>query len=101
MVILNKEEKEQLIIKLAMEGLSTREIARLARASLKTIGTIIRKFNGEETEYQNRTPSLTSKAFQLFKENKSRVDVAIALNLEADHVVTLFEEYMQLLNLDK
>ena len=52
MMILNKEEKEQLIIKLAMEGLSTREIARLARASFITIGTIIRKYNGEGIEYQ-------------------------------------------------
>ena len=52
MMILNKEEKEQLIIKLAMEGLSTREIARLARASFKTIGPIIRKYNGEDIEYQ-------------------------------------------------
>ena len=66
MMILNKEEKEQLIIKLAMEGLSTREIARLARASFKTIGTIISNYNGEDIEYQNITPSITSKAFQMF-----------------------------------
>lgn len=37
----------------------------------------------------------------MFKENKSRVDVAIALNLEADDVVTFFEDYMRLLNFDK
>ena len=37
----------------------------------------------------------------MFKENKNRVDVAIALNLESNHVVTLFEDYMQLLNLDR
>ncbi len=37
----------------------------------------------------------------MFKENKSRVDVAIALNLEADDVVTLYEDYLKLLNFDK
>jgi hypothetical protein len=37
----------------------------------------------------------------MFKENKNRVDVAISLNLYSDHVVYLFEDYMQLMNLDK
>ena len=100
-MILKKEEKEQLVIKLAMEGKNTRTIAQIARVSLKDIGTIIRKFNGEKDEFQNKSPSVTSKAFQMFKENKSRVDVAIALNLDADYVVTLFEDYMHLVNLDK
>jgi len=80
-VILKKEEKEQLVIKLAMGGKTTREIAKMVHISLGDIGTIIRKFNGEEPEYQNKSPSVTSKAFQMFKEGKNRVDVAIALNL--------------------
>ena len=99
-VILNKEEKEQLIIKLAMEGFSTREIARLARASFKIIDTIIRKYNGEEIEYQNKTPSITSKAFQMFKDDKNRVDIAIALNLESYEVISRFHDYLKLSNLD-
>ena len=37
----------------------------------------------------------------MFKENKNRVDVAIALNLEADDVVTLYEDYLKLLNFDR
>ena len=67
----------------------------------RDIGKIIRRFTGEESEYQNKPPSITSKAFQMFKENKSRVDVAIALNLEADDVVTMYEDYLKLLNFDK
>lgn len=43
---------------------------------------------GGDKDYQNKPHSITSKAFQMFKENKSRVDVAIALNLEGDDVVT-------------
>jgi hypothetical protein len=100
-VILKREEKEKLVIKLAMAGWTTRMIAHEAHISPKDIGTIIRKYNGEEIEYQNKSPSVTSKAFQMFKEGKSRVDVAIALNLESDHVVTLYEDYLSLLNLDK
>ncbi len=100
-MILKKEEKERLVIKLALEGKNTRTIAKIAHISLKDIGTIIRKYNGEDQAYQNNTPSVTSKAFQMFRENKSRVDVAIALNLHAEDVVTLFEDYLSLLNLDR
>jgi transposase len=65
-MILKKEEKGRLVMKLAMDGLTTREIAKIAYVSLKDIGRIIRKYNGEE-EYQNSNPSTTSKAFQMFK----------------------------------
>ncbi len=53
-----------------MEGLTTQNIAKVAHVTLKDIGTIIRKFNGEEAEYQNKSPSVTSKAFQMFKGKK-------------------------------
>ena len=86
---------------LASQGKTTREIAKAVHISPKDIGTITRRFTGEDIENQTEPPSITSKAFQMFKENKSRVDVAIALNLEADYVVTLFEDYMHLVNLDK
>jgi len=100
-MILTKREKEHMVIQLASQGRTTRENAKAAHISPKDIGTIIRRFTREETEYQNKSPSITSKAFQMFKENKSRVDVAIVLNLESDDVITLYEDYMKLLNLDK
>ena len=84
-----------------MEGLTTQNIAKVAHVSLKDIGTIIRKFNGEEAEYQNKSPSVTSKAFQMFKEGKSRVDVAIALNLETFEIISLFHDYLKLYDIDK
>ncbi len=68
---------------------------------MKDIGTIIRKFTGEETEYQNKSSSVTSKAFQIFKEGKSRVDVAIAPNFESYETIHVFHDYLQLLNLDR
>jgi hypothetical protein len=100
-LLLKKDEKEHLVIKLALEGLTTREIAKAAHISFKDIGTIIRKYNGEDRVYQNNTPSITSKAFQMFKDGKSKIQVAIDLNLEKDDVVTLFEDYLSLVNLDK
>ena len=100
-MILTKKEKEGLVIQLASQGKTTRQIAQLAHVSLKDIGTIIRRFTGEELEYQNKDLSITSKAFQMFKENKSRVEVAIALNLESHEVISLFHDYLQLRNLDR
>ena len=84
-----------------MQNKNYRTISKIAHVSFIDIGKIIRKYNGQELEYQNTDPSITSKAFQMFKENKNRVDVAIALNLESDHVVTLFEDYLKLLNFDR
>ncbi len=100
-MILTRKEKEGLVIQLASQGKTTRQIAQVAHVSLKDIGTIIRRFTGEESHIENKSQSISSQAFQMFKEYKSRVDVAIALNLEAYDVVTLFEDYLRLLNFDK
>ena len=56
-----------------MESLTTQNIAKVVHVTLKDIGTIIRKVNGEEAEYQNKSPSVTSKAFQMFKGEKAEL----------------------------
>ncbi len=48
MLLLNKKEKEELVIKLAKEGKTTREIAKIVHMSLKDIGIILRKITGDE-----------------------------------------------------
>ena len=90
MVILNKQEKEQLVLKLAMENKNYRTISKIAHVSFVDIGKIIRKYNNEELEYKNPDPLITSKAFQMVKEGRKRVDVAITLNLEASDVMDYF-----------
>ena len=48
-VILTRQQKEDLVIKLAEEGKNTRDIAaKMGHASPKDIGTIIRNYLGEE-----------------------------------------------------
>ena len=89
---------------MAEAGKSTRYIAQVVHISLKDIGTIIRKHTGEEEnemDYSDKGLSLNSKAFKLFKENKNLVDVAITLNMEADEVLGLYNDFLRLLNLDK
>lgn len=99
-LILKKEEKERLVIKLAMENKNYRTISKIAHVSFIDIGKIIRKYNGE-TEYQNTDPSVTSKAFQIFRDGKSQIDVVIALNLEPYEVRDIFHDYLKLSNLDE
>jgi hypothetical protein len=89
---------------LANEGKSSRFIAKAAHISLKDIGTIIRRYTGEEAAASAETDkSLTtnSKAFKLFREKKNLVDVAITLNMDADEVLELFHDYSKLVDLDK
>ena len=47
-MVLNKKEKEELVIKLLNEGKTTREIAQLAHVSLRDIGSITRKAVGDD-----------------------------------------------------
>jgi transposase len=103
-VILKRQQKEELVIRLAEEGKSTREIAQAVHVSLKDIGVIIRNYLGEkenETTYSGKALSMHSKAFKLFKENKNLVDVAITLNIETDEVLCMYSDYLRLLKLQK
>lgn len=59
------------------------------------------RFTGKESAEQDKTISTSSKAFQMFKENRSRVDVAIDLGLDAEDVINLFDDYLRLVNVDQ
>jgi hypothetical protein len=103
-VILTRKEKESLVIKLAEEGKNTRYIAQAVHVSLRDIGTIIRRHTGEEgveSECNDKGLSLNSKSFKLFKEGRSLVSVAIALDIETDEVLRFYADYLRLLNLGK
>jgi hypothetical protein len=45
--------------------------------------------------------SLTSKAFQLFLEKKSLVEVAIILNIQKDEVIKVYSDFLVLHNMGK
>ena len=49
-MVLNKQEKEQLVVKLYQEGKPIRAIAQQAHLSFGTIGKIIRRINSLEGE---------------------------------------------------
>jgi hypothetical protein len=102
-LILTRKDKEELVIRLANQGKSTRQIAKAAHVSLKDIGTILKRYTGEDegSSETDRSLSINSRAFKLFRENKNLVDVAITLNIEAEDVISLHSDYLRLSNMDK
>jgi hypothetical protein len=100
---MNREEKEQYIIRLYNEGKSTREIAELVHMSFRDIGAVIRKAKFEVDRERGplgdddiKSKSKTTQAIKLFSELESPVEVAIALDLPAEEVQAIYLKYWQL-----
>jgi hypothetical protein len=84
-IMLNREEKEKLVVKLYQDGKTIREIAKQAHLSFGSIGTIIRRLNDIEnndtisSDMNNK--SKTTQALSLFSQGKRPIEVAIKLDL--------------------
>ena len=117
-MLISRTEKEKLVIHLAHEGKTTREIAKHVHISLRDIGTIIHKETGDdelattekqkvdelkkEKEKQERLKYLSTyaKSFQMFKDRKPFEDVAIELDLDTDTVLFFYEDNLRLLKIN-
>ena len=114
-LLLSKKEKEKIVIKLAEEGKTTREIAKLAHLSLREIGAIIRRATGDldlevekkaNTEEQQRIEKLKkaspyAKAFHMFREGRPLSQVVVELDLKADVVLDYYNDYLKLLDMKR
>jgi hypothetical protein len=106
MLLLSRKEKEKMVIKLAQEGKTTREIAKLVHISLKDIGKILRKVTGDEKGSESNELevekkgisklSIYAQAFHLFREKKPLIEVVITLDLDADTVLSYYKNYLRL-----
>ena len=92
--MLNKKEKEQLVIKLYQNGKPIREIARQAHLSFGSIGKIIRAINSGDDNCSSSSKS--TKALWMFKNGKCPIDVAIELDMSASEVEELRQEFWEL-----
>jgi transposase len=98
---MTREEREEYVIQLYKEGKSIRQIAELVHMSFRDIGTLTKKVKLEaqrERGYTNDTEpkSPESRAFKLFSEGKSPIEVAIALDEPGDRVRAMYREYWEL-----
>ena len=121
-MLISRKEKEKLVIQLAHEGKTTREIAKQVHISLRDIGSIIRKETGDDKKEENDTCSKEkqkheeqqkekekqkrlkylspyARSFQMFKDRMSLEDVAIELDLDTDTVLYYYEDYLRLLKM--
>ena len=97
--MLNRRDKEQLVIKLHQEGKTIREIASSVHMSFGDIGSIIRKIEGQDEEVKTKdikNKSKDTQALFLFSSGKKPIDVAIELNLSASEVHEMQEEFWAL-----
>lgn len=78
---MDSKQKEALIIALAEKGKTYREITKEAGVSPNTIKAVLNKAG------LNQTTSESSRAFELYVQQKTPLEVAIALNLEADKAI--------------
>jgi hypothetical protein len=93
---LNKEEKEQLVIKLHQESKTIREIASAAHMSFSDIKKIIKRVDGNVGDIDLSNKSKSTKALHLFKIGKKPVDIAIELDLPESEVYDLQQEFYAL-----
>jgi hypothetical protein len=94
----NKQEKEELVIRLHKEGKTIREIAHIVHLSFTDIGKIIRKLNGQNNNdgIDLKDKSNETRAIYLFSIGKSPLEVAIELNMSASEVHNMQEEFWAL-----
>jgi transcriptional regulator with XRE-family HTH domain len=106
-MLLNRTEKEQRVIELYQQGKTIREIAQQVHMSFGYIGAIVRKVTGSEEDdgkpreqQQDNKPhtaiSKDSQAFALFSAGKKPIEVAIKLDLGADVVDRLYQQFWRL-----
>jgi|GEM_PF-521049 len=92
---MDRKQKEALVLALAEKGKTYREITREAGVSPNTIKAVLNKAG------LNQTTSESSRAFELYVQQKTPLEVAIALNLEADKAIRYYHEYFKLLGITK
>jgi hypothetical protein len=90
---MDKKQKEALVLALLEKGETYREITRQAGVSPNTIKAIANKAGLDECT------SISSRAFELYIQQKTPVEVAIALNLEADKAIQYYHDYFKLLGI--
>jgi predicted transcriptional regulator len=90
---MDKKQKEALVLALAEKGKTYREITKEAGVSPNTIKAILNKAGLDQST------SISSRAFELYVQQKTPLEVAIALNIEADKAIHYYHEYFKLLGI--
>ena len=93
MTTMDKKEKEALVLAMLEKGESYRDIAQKAKVSPNTIKMLANRAGLDEST------SISSRTFELYVQQKTPVEVAIALNLEAEKAINYYHQYFMLLGI--
>jgi hypothetical protein len=103
-----RQNREKLIVELYREGKPYRDISKIARVSVRDIKPILQKYGADKYLSNSQGSGIyfdnegdiclpdSTKAYKLFAEGKSPLEVSIALNLRAPEVKTLYREFWEL-----
>jgi hypothetical protein len=98
------EERKKRVIDLYFNQHKTyAKIAKIERMSIPDISDIIKEEEARRQKYKHhqQQKELSSKAYKLFSEKRSTVEMVIILNLPASKVSKLYREYWKIKGLDK
>ena len=95
---ISEERKRRVIDLYYNQGKTTREIAKIERMSIRDISPTLKEEESRRQKYkdQQQQDEISSKAYELFNEKKSTVEVAISLNLTEPRVSKMYREYCKL-----
>ncbi|MGC2597313.1 MAG: hypothetical protein WA395_04175 [Nitrososphaeraceae archaeon] len=97
--VLTRKEKEEVVLDLYFNQNKTiREVAKTARKSPRDIGDIINRAIKEKERQEHK--SLSVQAYELFRQGKKPIDVAITLNIAQIQVIQYHIEYLRLIQHD-
>jgi lambda repressor-like predicted transcriptional regulator len=85
---MDRKQKEALVLALSEKGKTYREITKEAGVSPNTIKAVLNKAGLDEST------SISSRAFELYVQQKTPVQVAIALNLEAEIAIQYQQQFV-------
>jgi transposase len=115
-MILTREEREKQVVELYEQRYTYKQIARLARISVRDIKPILKMAEKENemarkresdivtqaekgskgNRMQLQKPSISSQAYRLFSEGKTPIQVAIELNLREAKTTRYYREFWKL-----
>jgi transposase len=98
------EERKKCVIDLYYnQGKTMREIAKIERMSIRDISAILKEEEDkrQKNKHQRQEQELSSKAYRLFSEGKTPIEVAIISKLRETEVTKLYRGYWKLRGLDK
>jgi transposase len=95
---ISEERKRRVIDLYYNQGKTTREIAKIERMSIRDISAIIKEEEARRQKYkqQQQRQELSSKAYELFSQGKTPLQVAIALNIRQSEATKYYREYWKL-----